>query len=99
LIVGILGWAILFGRLDKEKMEAESRALTDASTIARNYAAFVKRTTDHIDQTLLLLQLQWENSNGQMRLENFKTRGLFPEAEPFNASIVDRIGFRRTSTF
>lgn len=99
LLVGILGWAILFHHLDQEKMDAESRALTAASTIARNYAGFVKRSTDHIDQTLLLLQLQWENSSGQMRLENFKTRGLFPETEPFNASIVDRNGFRRTSTF
>ena len=99
LILAILAWAILFERLDAEKKEVENDALTDASTIARSHAVYVKRTMDSIDQTLLLLQMQWESSNGKMRLETFKERGLFPDAEPFTASIVDRNGFRRTSTF
>jgi diguanylate cyclase (GGDEF)-like protein len=98
LIVIALAWQLLFAKLAEDRRDAERAALHEAATLASTYAEHLKRTLDTIDQIVLLVKLQWEDSNGMFQLENFKSKGLFPGAAPFNLSIVDRNGMRRTST-
>jgi len=99
-LLGItLAWSTFFHNLEREKIQIGNDALADVSIIARNHASHAKRTIDSIDQILLLIKLQWEASGGTLQLESLKSRGMFPDAMPFNVSIIGRDGIRRTTTF
>ncbi|WP_151636260.1 bifunctional diguanylate cyclase/phosphodiesterase [Noviherbaspirillum aerium] len=99
VIILMAGWQMLLHRLDREKTLVEETALAEAGILARGYAQQLQRTINTIDQLLLVIKVDWETSGGEVRLEDFKRRGVFPESAPFNASIVDRNGMRFTSTF
>jgi diguanylate cyclase (GGDEF)-like protein len=99
IILSTLGWQLLFAKLEEDRQETERFAMREAATLASTYAEHLKRTLDTIDQIVLLAKLQWEDADTKFRLENFKSKGLFPGAAPFHLSIVDRNGIRRTSTF
>jgi diguanylate cyclase (GGDEF)-like protein len=99
ILMAVLGWALLFVNFREDRNDAAAAALAKAAVIAKGHAAHLKRTMDNIDQIVLLVKEQWESSNGKLKLENFKKKGLFPESAPFNVSIVNRHGIRQTSTF
>lgn len=93
-----LGWMLLFAKLDEDRKNVEVFALEKVATLSRGYADRLQRTLDTIDQILLLVRAQWNASNGQLRLEDFKAQGIFPDGASFNVSIADRNGSRLTST-
>ncbi|MDB5761013.1 MAG: hypothetical protein JWQ21_8 [Herminiimonas sp.] len=99
IILTALGWKLLFAELDGDRRDAENFALAEVMALSRSYAAHLNRSIDAIDQIIRLVRLQWETSNGLFQLENAKAKGIFPEAAPFNISINDRNGIRKTSTF
>ena len=99
LVVVAVGWVSLLSMLSAERRQAENSALIEAGILARGYAGHLARTLDTIDQLLMVLKLQWENSAGNVQLEDYKMRGAFPEEAPFNVSIVSADGIRLTSTF
>ncbi|TFW16785.1 EAL domain-containing protein [Massilia arenosa] len=98
LLVVLLGWRVLFLKLNEDRADAERYALAEAATVARAFADDVTRSVNAIDQKLLLVRLQWMTTGGRFRLENAHQIGLFPLGEPFDASVVDRTGRAVTST-
>jgi diguanylate cyclase (GGDEF)-like protein len=87
-----MGWYLLLANLDRQRQEAESDTLREAGALARSYAAHLSRTVETVDQILLHVKYEWELSNGQLRLENIQSKGLFPPTSVFNVSIIDRDG-------
>lgn len=99
VLLQVVGWSIALHRLDLARAQAVHDALADAGVVAKSHALHLQRTVDNVDQIILLVRDQWQSSGGQLRLEDFKSKGLFPEGAPFNVSIVNRFGMRGTNTF
>ncbi|MEN3365899.1 MAG: hypothetical protein V7606_3173, partial [Burkholderiales bacterium] len=97
LLLGGVGWNLLFSSLAAERQRIEANALSEASTLARGYADQLSRTLEAVDQILLHVKYEWHLAQGQLSLENIQAQGLFPPSSVFNVSIIDRNGKLVTS--
>jgi diguanylate cyclase (GGDEF)-like protein len=97
IAVGVTGWSVLLSSLDAERQQLELNALREANALARSYADHLTRTMEVVDQILLHVKYEWELSNGTLRLEKIKDKGLFLHPSFFNVAIVGRDGKLLTS--
>lgn len=97
LLMGNVGWYLLFSSLATERQRIEVNALNEATTLARGYADQLSRTVDVVDQLLLHVKYEWRLSQGQLSLEDIQAEGLFPPSSVFNVSIINRNGKLVTS--
>ncbi|MGZ3239385.1 MAG: hypothetical protein ACXWJK_03215, partial [Burkholderiaceae bacterium] len=99
ILLMAIGWTLLFARMHRDRNEIEKESLSKAAIIATGQAEQLKFAMDNINQIMLLIREQWDASNGQLKLEDFKSKGLFPASVPFYVGIVNQEGMLQTNTF
>ena len=95
--IGILVWVFAISHLASSKDRIAAQALDDAASLAVAYAEQLVRTVAQLDQTTLTLAHYWQQSNGQLRLEDQAGQGLYPDIAGFSVSIFDSKGKLLTS--
>ena len=98
LALTILGWTMLLAKLETDKKEIQQFALQQSATLAQAYADHLTRNFEAIDQIALHVKFEWELSNGTLRLDDARARGLFPSTELVLVTITDSEGNALTST-
>lgn len=98
LILTAFGWGVLLSKLNADKYEVERFALKESATLSQAYADHLERNFEAIDQIALHVKFEWELARGQLRLEDARTRGLFPSSDLALVTIVDKDGIPVTST-
>jgi diguanylate cyclase (GGDEF)-like protein len=98
LLVGMIGWAVLFTNLDASRRATEQRSLLEASTLARDHAADLTRLLDSIDQIVRHLRLEWQLAGGDLDLHALAKSGRLPVPEHYFLALTDRDGRVRASS-
>ncbi len=97
LVMGIALWNFIGWKIDSEKIALETRAVTDAASLARVYATFLSRSFEQMDQISMHVKLDWEHLQ-DFRLENLKRDGFFATSQFEVVAIIDREGRPVSST-
>jgi diguanylate cyclase (GGDEF)-like protein len=97
LLTGI-GWHFLLARIDNDRIALERHALREADILAKAFADQVSRTVESIDQTALHVRYAWEMSRGRLKLDDAKSKGLFPDSSTVFVAVINRNGFAVTAT-
>jgi diguanylate cyclase (GGDEF)-like protein len=98
LILAVAIWSITLSIIQSDHEFIEQNARKNASYIATSFAQHLTRLLDQADQSALHLRLDWQQSNGQLRLDSALGQGLFPLGGLLSATIFDRKGTVITST-
>jgi diguanylate cyclase (GGDEF)-like protein len=98
LILAAAIWSITLSIIQTDHEFVERNARKNASYIATSFAQHLTRLLDQADQSALHLRLDWQQSRGQLLLDNQPGHGLFPHSGLLSATIVDREGTVVTST-
>jgi diguanylate cyclase (GGDEF)-like protein len=98
IIALIVGWFLLFARLDHERASIERSALKESDTLAQAYADYLFRNFETIDQIALYVRYAWGLSNKTLKLEDISKQGLFPASELVLISVAGPDGNVITST-
>jgi diguanylate cyclase (GGDEF)-like protein len=93
-----LFWTVVNSKLEQEQARAEQTIRNNAAFYASSYAAQVARMITQIDQLTLNLKFYSEQAKTIPDLEAQQRAGLFPTSSMLYASIIDRNGFRLSST-
>ncbi|MBK4733326.1 bifunctional diguanylate cyclase/phosphodiesterase [Noviherbaspirillum pedocola] len=99
ILVGMIGWAVLFTNLDASRRATEERSLLETATLARDHAADLKRLLDSIDQIVRHVRLEWQLSNGHLDLHSLARDGSLAIPERYYVSIIDRDGRAVSNSF
>jgi hypothetical protein len=91
-------WYRLELNFDDEQKDVEQRALRDASSLARSYAAATTKFLQNIDQLALHVQFEWELTRRGIDLATLYERGLFTSEPLIDVTVVDKNGKPVTST-
>jgi diguanylate cyclase (GGDEF)-like protein len=89
LIIGIVGWHLLRSNLEESRARLEEHSLRDAKELARSYAEQVRHRAEAINQTALHVRYDWNLSNGRLRLDDARAKGLFPPSALAFVAIID----------
>jgi diguanylate cyclase (GGDEF)-like protein len=87
-----VGWGLFSAFQAHARHEVEHRTLRDTASFAHSHADRLKRTLDAIDQMMRHVQLEWELSNGNLRIEQIEKYGLFPSPSVYYMTLFDRDG-------
>ncbi|WP_176442469.1 bifunctional diguanylate cyclase/phosphodiesterase [Noviherbaspirillum humi] len=98
LLIGVLGWTLLFANLEKEKRAAEATAMQEAEVLSRAYATHLHSTLQAIDQIALYVRHGWQTANGRYRLEDMHAHAAPPMISGFYVALIDADGELITST-
>ncbi len=98
LILAVAIWSITLSIIKSDHEFIERNARKNASYIATSFAQHLTRLLDQADQSALHLRLDWQQSKGQLLLDNQLGQGLFPHNGLLSATIIDRKGSVVTST-
>ncbi len=91
-------WAAVLSKLEQERLRAEHAVRSDAASYASSYAGQIARIVAQIDQLTLNLKFYSEHTGETPDLEAQQKAGLFPGSSLLYASIIDREGYRISST-
>jgi diguanylate cyclase (GGDEF)-like protein len=91
-------WSVTLSRLEQERTRAEQSIRNNAALYAASYAGQIARLVTQIDQLTLNLKFYTELANQAPDLEAQQKAGLFPGSSLMYASIIDRNGYRLSST-
>jgi diguanylate cyclase len=97
LLLGAIGWSMLFQKLETEKREVETVALREAEILARAYAEHLFRSIEAVDHISLYVKNGWELTGGFFKLEDMEQIRKFPVQSGFYVSIIDKDGDLVTS--
>ncbi|MGE5649274.1 MAG: EAL domain-containing protein [Bacillota bacterium] len=98
VVLCLIGWHLLLGQLEQEKLATERAALREAETLSRAYAQHLYRALEAVDQITLYVKNGYELTEGNFPLESMGGSGLFTAQAGFYVSIIDAAGNLRTST-
>lgn len=98
MALALIGWGLLMANLKQAHQALEQRALRETNALARTHADRLARSFDSIDQVTRHVRLEWQLSNGRLRLEQLASDGLFPPPALYYVTLVDAGGMIRTST-
>ena len=91
-------WTATLLQLEAEKKVAQQQALDSVSSLSKAYGQYLLRTLEQMDQLTLQLKYEWENSRGQLRLDQLKTQGMYALPQFAIVAILDRKGQPVTAT-
>jgi diguanylate cyclase (GGDEF)-like protein len=91
-------WSVVLSRLEQERTRAEQSIRNNMAFYAASYAGQIARLVAQIDQLTLNLKFYSELASETPDLEAQQKAGLFPASSLLYASIIDRDGFRLSST-
>ncbi|MGV3741175.1 MAG: diguanylate cyclase domain-containing protein, partial [Burkholderiaceae bacterium] len=97
LLLGAIGWSMLFEKLETQKREVETIALREAEILARAYAEHLFRSIEAVDHISLYVKNGWELTGGYFKLEDMEQIRKFPVDSGFFVSIIDKDGDLVTS--
>lgn len=98
LALAVIIWSITLSIIKSDHEFVEQNARANASYIATSFAQHLTRLLDQADQLAIHLRLDWQQSNGQLHLDNPLGSSLFPNNGLLSATILDRNGAVVTST-
>ena len=98
LLLAVAIWSITLSIIQSDHEFVERNARKNASYIATSFAQHLTRLLDQADQSAIHLRLDWQQSNGQLLLDNQLGQGLFPHNGLLSATILDSKGAVITST-
>jgi diguanylate cyclase len=98
LVLALLGWALLFIRLEDERQDIERFVMKESATLAQAYADHLARSIEAIDQVALYVKFAWNASGKNLSLERMRGEGLFPANELVLVTVVDKDGRPWSST-
>jgi diguanylate cyclase (GGDEF)-like protein len=87
-----IGWGMFFAFQANARQEVERRTLRDTASFAHSHADRLKRAIDAIDQMMRHVQLEWELSNGNLRIEQIAKYGLFPFPSTYYMTLFNQDG-------
>lgn len=90
--IAAFGWETFLSLERKARTSAETRTLRDTASFAHSHADRLKRTIDAIDQRMRHVQLEWELSGGQLKLEYIKKYSLFSSPDVIYVTIFNHDG-------
>lgn len=99
LLLVIVLWTETNLTLDDDWRMASTHATTNATALAKSYAAQLLRTLEQIDQLTLDLKDEAEDPSAHLNLERKHSRGMFPEESLLYATILNSKGEIVTTTF
>ena len=91
-------WTATLLQLEAEKTVAQQQALDSVASQSKAYSQYLLRTLEQMDQLTLQLKYEWENSRGQLRLDQLKTQGMYALPQFAIVAILDRKGHAVTAT-
>ena len=106
----LLVWPLVFGALaaalwiwalwmiDHEKRAIDEHAFATAAAQSRAYADQLDRIVGQVDYIMLSLKYHWQQSAGDVNLEEQVSLGLVPVSAGMSVTIMDRRGDAVTST-
>ena len=98
VLAGLLMWGLIQIKLDDEHAVLERGALKHAASLSQAYAEQISRTVEQIDQVTLNVKVGWEASNGRLKLEEQRDRGLYPASSRLFVTVLNQRGMIVTST-
>ncbi|MCX7290363.1 MAG: signal transduction protein, partial [Janthinobacterium sp.] len=90
LVLCAVLWTATLLQLEAEKKVAQQQALDSVSSLSKAYGQYLLRTLEQMDQLTLQLKYEWENSRGQLRLDQLKTQGMYALPQFAIVAILDR---------
>ena len=97
LILAIGLWYWTLSKIDAEKRACEKKVLQEASVLCNDYAHYLAQAIEQANQITLQLQFAWEQSHGDLRLQELSQGGLFRNPRIVNVVIIDRKGMPVTT--
>ena len=106
----LLIWPLVFGALaaalwiwalwmvEHEKRAIDERAFATAAAQSRAYADQLDRIVGQVDYIMLSLKYHWQQTAGDVNLEEQVNQGLVPVSAGMSVTIMDRRGDSVTST-
>ena len=106
----VLIWPLVFGALaaalwtwalwmvEHEKRAIDERAFATAAAQSRAYADQLDRIVGQVDYIMLSLKYHWQQTAGDVNLEEQVSQGLVPVSAGMSVTIMDRRGDAVTST-
>jgi diguanylate cyclase (GGDEF)-like protein len=98
LAVALIGWGVLLADLKEARFAVQTRALGEASALARTHADRLSRSLDAIDQVSRHVRLEWQLAQGRLDLHKLRQDGLFPPPATYFVTLINRDGVPVTST-
>jgi diguanylate cyclase len=98
-VLAAAGWGVLLSSLNNERNKIDAASLKEAQTLSKAYSDHLSQTMDAIDQIILHVRYEWEITDGRLRLETIKEKGLFPSGSIFRVAIADLNGEILTRTY
>ena len=98
LVLCAVLWTATLLQLEAEKKVAQQQALDSVSSLSKAYGQYLLRTLEQMDQLTLQLKYEWENSRGQLRLDQLKKQGMYALPQFAIVAILDRKGHPVTAT-
>ena len=92
LVLIALVWWMTVSRADAERAKAQRGALKEAGAAAQAYEQYITRSVAQMDQVSMQLKQSWEQSRGQLHLQDLTRAGMFLDSAFLAVSIVDRRG-------
>ena len=95
LAMGLWYWTI--SKIDAEKRACEKKVLQEASALCNDYAHYLAQAIEQANQITLQLQYGWEQSHGNLHLQELSQSGLFRNPRIVNVLILNREGMSVTT--
>lgn len=98
LILATVLWYWTISKINADKSTLEKQAINDASALCYDYAQYLAQAIEQANQITLQLKYNWEQSHGNLNLQELSQSGIFRSAQIVNVIAVNREGILATST-
>ncbi|MDD2733320.1 MAG: ATP-binding protein [Desulfuromonadaceae bacterium] len=98
LILAAWLWYWTISKIDAEKQAGEKKVLAEATALCNDYANYLIQAIEQANQITLQLQYNWEQSHGNINLQELSKGGLFRNPHINNVIVVNREGRPVTAT-
>jgi diguanylate cyclase (GGDEF)-like protein len=98
LVATLLLWQLTFAKIEADKYTIADMALRDAAAITQNYALHLARAIEQVDQITQLIEYEWRQQEGKLKLEELLKVSIFPPSLLNFVAVINRNGVPVTST-
>ena len=85
-------WYWTDSKIAAEKQAYEKKALEEASALCKDYAQYLVQAIEQANQITLQLQNGWEQSHGNLNLQELTQGGIYRNPQIVNLMVVNRDG-------
>lgn len=91
-------WGITLSRLEKERLDVQSKAAVEVLSLSQVYAKQIERSIEQLDELTLYVKTDWERTGGTLRIDKLHQRGLFSTNHFLSFLIIGPDGTPLSST-